>query len=331
MGKSPFRFCLNSSQSPAFLNLQRYLQEQGWQASRFKWLAAFSEVNLQFDTKAAEALEFKHHLAALVARYCPQVMPLTYCINDQNWPLILTELAANHYQQGLADQIDNLIWILKPALLNNGQQIKIFQTLSALEQHFLSSQRLGGEHVLQQYLAEPHLLRDSHKYSIRLFVVLTNYRGVYLYPKGYFNVALHPFDPRNFTDLRPHLTNEHLSEEESNVVQIPSARFDIFSAFYPQIKAISSQLIRGLEQRYPDAFICKKHAALAIFGFDFMVDRQLRLWLLEANHGPCFPVSDEHPLQKHLYHEFWQDLIHSFVLPIARRRYDSPVRAFEKI
>ena len=316
-----YRYCLKQSQSPSHYNLCRYLQEQGWRASAFNWLARFSDENFQFNLEAAQQLEYKHLLAQLVAKFCPKVMPDTYCINDLNWPDVLNKIANQYYLQGsqLVNQIEDLVWILKPALLNNGKEIKIFQSINELEKHFLSSERLGGEHVLQQYLTKPHLLRNEHKYSIRMFVVLTNYAGVYLYPHGYFNVALHPFAAQDFKDLRSHLTNEHLQDDEVNVVQIPSERFESFASLYPQIKNMVTDLTQGLACLYPQAFISGKHRTLAIFGFDFMVDNEERLWFLEANHGPCFPTSDEHPLQSHLYYQFWQAFIASFVVPIALR------------
>lgn len=311
---SQHRFCLRQARSPTYYNLSRYLQELGWRRTHFNWRANFSEQNFQFDSLAAECLEFKNLLAQLVAQYCPEVMPITYCINDQNWSLVLNQIASK------PDYDDHVVWILKPATLNNGQHIKIFQHLSQLEQHYLSSDRLGGEHVLQQYLTQPHLLKGpsrGHKYSIRIFVIVTNYAGAYLYPKGYFNVGLHPYDENDFSDLSSHLTNEHLREDEFNVVQVPTERYELFKPFYPQIKSIVTATISGLQQQYPQAFICEKQRTLSIFGFDFMVDSDERVWLLEANHGPCFPTSDEHPLQKLLYYDFWQAFIASFVLPIA--------------
>ena len=333
-----YRFCLRVSRSPTYFNFSHYLSEQGWTSTHFNWLAHFSEKNFEFLLPAAECLEYKHLLAQLVAQYCPQVMPVTYCINDQNWPSVLNQIADEYYRRDnqLVDQINNLAWILKPALLNNGQHIKIFQKLSQLEQHYLSSDRLGGEHVLQHYLMQPHLLKgpqQGHKYSIRMFVVLTNYAGAYLYPHGYFNVGLHPYQPNDFTDIRSHLTNEHLREDELNVVQIHTQQYELFKPFYPQIKTIVSSIISAVRHLYPQAFIKEEQPALAIFGFDFIVDHDLRVWLLEANHAPCFPISDEHPLQKSLYYDFWQALIASFVVPIANKQAVDSIRyqSFEAI
>lgn len=298
------RFALDAAQSPTHFNLHQHLLQKGWATSRFTWRAGFSDYNLGFHVAAAQQLEYKHLLAELVKQYCPHIMPLTYSINDDNWREVLKQLP----------QLP--LWILKPSLLNNGQHIKLFCSISDLAAHYATNQRLGGAHVIQQYLHSPHLLRGEHKYSIRVFVILSNYDGTYVYQQGYFNVAKHPYTTQ-VVDLRPHLTNEHLSTEDSNVIQIPSVRFDFFMKQYEQIKYSLTMVLQGLQQCFPLAFSVQKSRQLAIFGFDFMADNAGKIWLLEANHGPCFPIAADHPLQVHLYANFWHALISSFIAPIA--------------
>ncbi|WP_419419638.1 tubulin-tyrosine ligase [Legionella sp. D16C41] len=321
-------FNLKGSYSPTNYNLSIYLEELGWKSSAWRRLAKFSVDNLEFNEQAAQCLEYKHLLANLVKQYCQSVMPLTYCINDSNWSLILNELAQQFYVRGqiLVDEIKDLIWILKPALLNNGQSIKLFKRLSDLEWHFLNTNRLGGDHVLQYYIPNPHLLRDRRKYSIRQFIVLTNYAGAYLYHHGYFNVALTPFNLNNLTNLNAHLTNEHLNDDNVNVIQIPTDQFTFFPPLFIEIKHILQKVISALNKTYPQAFkINKAKPAFALFGVDFMVDDQQKVWLLEANHGPCFPANDTHPLQQHLYKPFWRALIKNFVVPIGNQELKQPV------
>lgn len=312
-------FYLPGKDSPTAYNLSVSLQARGWLPAISQQQADFGETNLDFHEAAACCLEYKHLLAQLVAQACPQVMPITYCINDHNWRQVLGQLADDYYRKDsqYCNQIDNLTWILKPALLNNGQAIRIFQNLNDLAQHFASSKRLGGEHVLQQYIGNPHLLRDHRKYSIRHFMVLTNFAGAFLYPQGYFNVSMHPYAGNDVTDLKSHLTNEHLYGNEPNVIQIPTARFELHGSLYPQIKDILQLLVTALQQRFPEAFVPEKQRTIALFGIDFMVDASGRVWLLEANHGPCFPVEENHPLQSYLYQDFWQALTDYFVLPVA--------------
>lgn len=320
--KTPGHFYLHPQLSPSYYNIREGLLALNWKSTSYRWRSDFSDRNLQFDEKASENLEYKHLLAELVSRYCPQIMPLTYRVNDDNWPQVLTTLD-EAFCQG-KNSIPDLTWILKPSLLNNGQSIKIISTISELESHFLSTNRLGGEHVLQQYIIHPHLLRDHRKYSIRQFLILTNYAGAYLYRQGYFNVALQPYQPENFYDLASHLTNEHLHGNEPNVLQIPTDQFEWYKTLYPQIETILTKISTALKLEHPQAFKVKKHKTIALFGMDFMVDNQQKIWLLEANHGPCFPTDINHPLQPYLYQPFWQAVINGFVLPITNRTTNFP-------
>ena len=312
----PYRFSLRQTHSPTYHNLTYYLQEENWISSTSNEDADFNERHFDFNLEAAESLEFKHLLASLAQQFCSDIMPLTYYIDDFNWTEVLSRL--EHTATQSVDGVSPLVWILKPSLLNNGKHIKIFQHLSDLKKHFLNSNRLGGEHVLQQYLTQPHLLQ-GHKYSIRMFVVITNDAGVYLYPDGYLNVAKHLYQPTDYADLRSHLTNEHLLHDESNVTQVPTKPVPGFVYIYQQIKTLVSAIINGLKQLHPQAFVIEDRRTLAIFGFDFIVDSDLRVWLLEANHGPCFPCDQDHPLQKRLYYDFWQAFITSFVVPIVKK------------
>ncbi|STX52808.1 Tubulin-tyrosine ligase family [Legionella busanensis] len=321
MGLKRNTFYLKKNSSPTYFNLSLYLKELGWRESSWRGLAKFSTDNLAFNEPAAQCLEYKHLLADLVNQHCPGVMPLTYGINDYNWPVILNQIAQKFYFKNnqLLNEVNNLIWILKPALLNNGQSIKLFNKLSDLEQHFLSTNRLGGEHVLQYYISNPQLLRDQRKYSIRQFMVLTNYAGAYLYPHGYFNVARQPYNPNNIVNLNAHLTNEHLYGNDPNVIQIPTDQFTFFPDLYSQIKVILEEVILGLQRNYPNAFKLHKKPTFALFGVDFMVDEQNKVWLLEANHGPCFPSTGDHPLQQYLYQPFWRAIVRNFAVPIGNQ------------
>ncbi len=306
------RFYLRTKRSPTYYNLAHYLQEINWRATPFPFLSHFSEKNLDYDMQIANQLEFKHLLAELVQNDFPDIMPKTYPINDNNWQNILASI----------DNIKDKIWILKPALLNNGKNIHIFNNIQDIQSHYLSSNRVGGEHVLQEYIASPHLLKgpkdEGHKYSIRMFMVLTNYDGAFIYPHGYFNIAVNPYKPEDFDDLTCHITNEHLEEDRVNVIQIPTFKYDLFKPLYPKIKHHLSDLILALQQKHPDIFNkTKSPRKLALFGVDFVVDSEQKVWLIEANHGPCFPVTEDHDLQQSLYAGFWRKVVQNFVQPIG--------------
>ena len=294
------------------------MQRAGFKRTRWAWRSSFSHDNLDFSPDLCVCLEQKHMLAKLVEYYCSHVMPKTYVLDEYNWSTCLSSLANEYYPDlhDMQDKIDGLSWILKPALLNNGQQIRIFDCLSQLEAYFLRRDRLAGPYVLQRYISEPDLINGC-KYSLRFFVVITQEHGAFLYRQGYMNVALATYIKHDFSNLSAHLTNEHLNEHVVSVAQIPTAGHPDYRHWYAQIRSLVKTVMNGAELAFPQAFLAQKDRTFAIFGFDFMLDSKKNVWLLEVNHGPCFPVEAEHPLQLTLYQQFWEAMIKQFVNPIA--------------
>ena len=291
MSYQTFKF---NQQTPSFIELGRYLRQAGWIEAEPAWLT-----DVHFDFPALQHLEFKHLLSTLLKDAGCDIQPLTYYIDDDNFFQVIHELS---YSLGP--------WILKPSMLNNGQHIHLFENSHQLLEHYCQSKRMGGPHVLQQYIHPPHLLQGpekGHKYSIRMFVVITA-DNAYLYPHGYFNVALRPYVADFVQDKRCHLTNEHLSDDVVNVVQIPTQQYAIFQRFFPKIKVMTAKLCSAFYSQHqaPETF---KYAFL---GIDFMVDASERVWILEVNHGPCFPTEEDHPLYEKLYKGFWQSFIQQF-------------------
>ncbi len=300
-----YHYYLPSLVSPTNSNLAYYLSEAGWIPTQFCSRAQFTEQHLDFDSDVAKCIEYKHLLANLVNNQLLTITPKTYAINDNNWMEIFLKLEPG-------------VWILKPSMLNNGQHIHIFKNKTQLLEHYMQSNRMGGYHVLQHYITQPHLLKGpkaGHKYTLRLFLVLSTHKGAFLYQHGYFNIALKPYVADDYSDLCPHLTNEHLTPNQSNVIQIPTHQYALFNPLYPKIKTILKVLTSRLQDAYPYRSRTDTPHRLAIFGCDFLVDVDERVWLLEANHAPCFPTAANHPLQKSLYEGFWRAFIHSFILP----------------
>ncbi len=301
---------------PTAFNIQQRLEQQGYSACKNN--PAFSDENLNLNNQLTETLEFKHLLAKLSAHYCPEVMPLTYYIDSDNFSDVCQHLPSGQH------------WILKPSLLNNGEGLRLCMTTADVADYFLSNKRFDGPHVLQQYIQPPHLLQ-GHKYSIRLFVVITNYCGHFLYPEGYFNVAKQAYAANDFTQLKGHLTNEHLTHGDTpDSIQIPTSKAPHFTSVFSALKNITAKILSALTQQHAnllsdDASDVKNLKKLSIFGFDFMLDDNLRAWLLEVNHGPCFPTTAHHILHQHVYNDFWEALVKQFVLPIMNPNTTEPL------
>ncbi len=291
--------------SPTQINLARVLSQRGWLATRIAWRAQVRDDWLDFPVKISETLEYKHLLADFCkAHGLSDLVPLTYYLDDLNWQEVVSQVSKEKWGR----------FILKPSLLNNGQSIHLFDKPDDLAAHFLTNRRMGGPHVLQRYIDPPHLIQGpsyGHKYSIRQLLVLSTHAGCGLFPQGYLNIALKPYVPDDF-GLATHLTNEHLTHGRMNVVQRLSTEMDIYKPFEDRITLACQRICDALKNALPKQWLAES-PYIGCFGIDFMVDASEKLWLLEVNHGPCFPTDTLHPLYVNLYAPFWEAVIDQFI------------------
>jgi hypothetical protein len=296
-----------SSPSPTFTQLSGYLSKVGWVKSTDVCHAQLSD--LHFECPDLIHLEYKH----LLNKLCASDMPWGIYLDDFNW-----------HEQIKSLSIEGP-WILKPSMLNNGQHIQLFENTASLIAHYQQNKRMGGPHLLQSYIQFPHLLKGpekGHKYSIRMFVVM-NANQAYLYPQGYFNIALNPYDASDLTLKKAHLTNEHLDDTGRNVVQIPTSQYALFKPFSPQILSICQRVV----QKFYQSFNMPDHFKLAFLGVDFLVCAKEKVWLLEINHGPCFPIQKQHPLYFSLYENFWQSVVAELLGDEIKLKHFVPLRS----
>lgn len=298
-------------QDPTRFNIRKNLLLKDFVEVEKREDANFSDLNIGANDTALLKLEYKNLLADLLYSANCFFIPPTYHINDINFAQVLSLLQEKYAKSSYT-------WIYKPATLNNGEGIKLFAHIDEISLHYQTQQRLGGDFVIQQYVDSPHLL-DGHKYTLRLYVILTNYGGYQLYEHGYYNIGRQKYPGNtNIGDLSAHLTNEHLTEPLPNVIQMPTNRVPEFHILMPQIKLIVDQTMRAFAQSTPEYFAPAQHKAFDILGFDFLLDDTMQLWLLEINHGPWFPTTEPHNLQQHLFNAFWLYLVNDFAIPIAK-------------
>lgn len=309
--KSTLSFHFNSLESPTQFNLAQEMIASGFHKTDYK-NANFTDDNIGANDIALQNLEYKHKLTDMLKKHKLPLSPISYTINETNFSTVISQIEKNH-------QHDNFIWIYKPSTLNNGQDIKLFKNINEIKKHYQTTNRLGGDFVLQQYIENPHLL-NGHKYTLRMFVILTNYNGYTLYPQGYYNIGLKKYPTSNdFSDLSAHLTNEHLCDPEPNVIQMPSSKVKEFDLLLPKISDTVSKTMDVFKKTAPEYFSQKKQKCFDILGFDFLLDNNFNLWLLEINHGPNFPKEEPHVLKQHLYNPFWKFLVEDFVIPISKK------------
>lgn len=281
---------------PTEINLSQAFDSLGWSNNAKQ--SGFSHKNL-IDDKLLEVFEHKHKLHYWLTKHCSSLEPQTFVLDELFLEQTLNKLSND-------TSVSQHPWILKPALLNNGDGINIFKDLLGVKEYFKQSNRYSGLFILQKYINNP-LLINNKKFSIRVFVILSANKGLTIYPEGYLNICQKDYMDTSF-ELDSHLTNEHLNKDGStNNKQLLTSSWQEFDNILPAIKDQCQRIfLPWLKKNILES------NSYAILGVDFMNDNKNKLYLLEINHGACFPVNNQHPLYETLYKPLW----HYFVTKI---------------
>eukprot|EP00741_Cyanophora_paradoxa_P009015 tig00001428_g8728.t1 len=186
------------------------------------------------------------------------------------------------------------IWIGKPAELSRGRGIFLFRDLANLQ--------YNTKYVVQKYVDNP-LLISGFKFDLRLYVLVTSVYPlrVFLYRDGLARFSTQRYDKGALENLYAHLTNCSINKHSPTLL-------DGKGAVGPGCKWSFAELWAHLRRANVDlerlwgrvrAIICltllslatavKKGApaAFELYGFDVLLDADLKPWLLEVNAAPA--------------------------------------------
>ncbi|XP_033213245.1 probable tubulin polyglutamylase TTLL2 isoform X2 [Belonocnema kinseyi] len=187
---------------------------------------------------------------------------------------------------------DDRIWICKPVGQSQGKGIFLFRKLSDLTYDSVA--------VVQRYIQNP-LLIGGYKFDLRLYVCVPSYSplAIYVYNEGLARFATEKFSLENLDDPLRHLTNFSLnklgpgySERKERVGAgckwtFRQLRRYLAQAGYcdwllwQQIACIISLTILSQAAGIPRSSNC-----FEFFGFDVLIDENLKPWLLELRQTP---------------------------------------------
>jgi len=201
---------------------------------------------------------------------------------DENWDL-KQELATNK------------TWILKPALGERADGIRIFKGQDELQAVF--DDEMGSDeeddagnaaqmrqYVVQEYVTNP-LLIGGRKFHLRVYVLCVGRLAVYVNPRMLALFSSAPYNA-DMSDLRAHLTNTCFQGPDAKVSLLEDELPEKARAVTDEVCAVVRDLFAAAEsdpinfQSLPEAF--------EFFGLDFLVTEDLSVRLLEVNAYPDF-------------------------------------------
>ncbi|KAM9311906.1 tubulin polyglutamylase TTLL13 [Gastrophryne carolinensis] len=171
-----------------------------------------------------------------------------------------------------------------------------------------------GEHMIcQQYVSKPFLI-DGYKFDLRIYVLVTSCDPlrIFIYKEGLARFATMAYtDPShsNLDDVCMHLTNYAINKHSDNFIRddmtgskrklstlwswLEKNKYDTVKLWEDIEDVIIKTLISAhpiLKHNYRTCF--PNHiagcACFEILGFDILLDKKLKPWLIEVNHSPSF-------------------------------------------
>lgn len=212
-----------------------------------------------------------------------------------------------------------LTFIVKPDCLSQGKGIfltnNVDEVLMAANQSQLTNERI----VVQEYLKDPYLI-DNLKFDIRLYVLVTSCDPlkIFLYHEGIVRFATEEFksgclNQANIDNQFIHLTNYAINKDNSRFRHSKNALDDeghkrSFQTVLNRLRTaghdtetlmlqIKDIIVKTMISVQPDLLhnyrTCQPadrecSMCFELLGFDIILDKSLKPFLLEVNHAPSF-------------------------------------------
>lgn len=199
-------------------------------------------------------------------------------------------------------------WISKPSASSRGKGIRMFTSEEVLP---------NGENVVQMYIEHP-LLITGRKFDIRLYVLIPTISPlkVYIHDSGLGRFATHPYDEDGaINDMNMHLTNFSLNKSDRNFIRgtdgedsVENSKWSLpfLMDYFRSQKIDTDQLTKefnhvvistiiagicSIREEHQKA-IKTHHTSYELYGFDVILDENLKPYIIEVNISPAMSGLD---------------------------------------
>lgn len=242
---------------------------------------------------------------ALLERIPPEWVPATYALPN-DYAIFVEEFRKS----------PNSTWIAKPTGKAQGRGIFLVSKLNQLKRWSNAAPKdksTAGQalpfrepYIISRYISDP-LLVGGKKFDMRLYVLVTSYRPlkVYLYRGGFcrFCVEQYSSDVAEIDNIFVHLTNVAIQKQAEDYNEQHGGKWAINDLFLfiegTQGRAASDKLAADMEQvivhslKAVQGVIINDRHSFEMYGFDILLDKDLRPWLLEVNASPSLSTTTE--------------------------------------
>jgi hypothetical protein len=206
------------------------------------------------------------------------------------------------------------MWIHKPCGSSQGRGIFLVNSPSDIPQ--------GEPCIISKYIPNPLLINEL-KFDVRIYVLVSSFDPlrVYVYDEGLARFASEKYNPVNKSNRFSHLTNYSVNKKNEKFIQNQDWRQDnighkwSLNALNKHLESIGVDttllwlkiydlIIKSLISIEPIVLdslrnlVVHRNNCFDLFGFDVLIDSDLKPWLLEVNLSPS--LATDSPLDLHI-------------------------------
>ncbi|KAK2826139.1 hypothetical protein Q5P01_020353 [Channa striata] len=195
-------------------------------------------------------------------------------------------------------------WIIKPVASSRGRGIYLVSSPNQIS--------MDENILVSRYINNP-LLIDDFKFDMRLYVLVTSYDPllIYVYEEGLTRFATVRYDQtsKNIKNTFMHLTNYSVNKKSSDYVSCDDPEVEDYgnkwsmsamlrylkkegkdtTLLMRQVEDLIIKAVLSAELQIATAckmFVPHKTNCFELYGFDVLIDSNLKPWLLEVNLSP---------------------------------------------
>jgi tubulin polyglutamylase TTLL1/tubulin monoglycylase TTLL3/8 len=282
--------------------------------------------------KMHNKIEFNQHLTNKKGLYCslksycealdldlfdfvPQTFHIKMGDKDPQFLKFVEEFQANNDPEK-KKKIMN-IWIIKPGENSNrGQGITVSSSLEEIKaivnEKSTTKNNENRTYIIQKYIERPFLVH-KRKFDFRCYGLITSINGViqgYFYSEGYLRTTSCEYNIKDTSNNFIHLTNDAIQKhseeygkfEDGNKLSYKDfqryldhhyteRKVNFVQEILPKIKSLAKDSIMSAFLKLDPN---RRLHCMEILGYDFMIDANLKPWLIEVNTNPCLELSSSY-------------------------------------
>jgi len=262
-------------------------------------------------------------------------LPETFILPDE-----FTEFYAQFHKEKKS------MWIVKPTALSRGRGIYLVDNISEVP--------VEESCIISRYVPNPMLI-NGLKFDLRVYAVVTSFDPlrIYVYDEGLARFASEPYKAKGAKGNRyMHLTNYSINKKSDKFVQNEDAESDnvgnkwslsalnkyleqmgvdvtlLWSKIYDVIikTLLSAETIITPAVR---KMVPYRNNCFELFGFDILIDSDLKPWLVEVNLSPS--LANDSPLDHKIKANLISDVLNMVGVRQIDRRKESALKAKSRL